>query len=179
MKIDLDALKILEKAGASAGVVIAAIEHQVAMYEAKRSKKRPKEAAAKRRKRADKERTVGGQEAERGGHRVETDDRSRLFGLVPRLVALGLGDAKARSILGQLAKITHDNIGAIAKAIASAELKRPADAIGYIRACLQERNTINVAATSTMDAFDRLVAGTAPEDSGSNSPMRDITPRGQ
>jgi len=177
MKIDLAALKILEKAGASVSVIMAAIEHQIEVQEAKRKKRRPNEAAAKRRKRADKVRTDGGHEAESGGHGSETDGRGRLFGLVRRLMDLGLADAKARSILGQWAKITHDNIEAIERAIGSAEVKRPADAIGYIRACLQERNTINGTGSPVMDAADRLIAATAPDEFDLNTPMRDITPR--
>jgi hypothetical protein len=173
MKIDFGKLDRLAAAGATAQVIIEFLR----MADVKKSKKRARDAKRMSDKRAtngDKEATPERQEATSPPKPPDVA-RARLFNLVPHLVALGLPDAKARTMLGQWAKVTRDNAAAIETAVEEAEHKRPADPIGYIRACLQERSTIN-GRNDTMDAFDRIIAGTGGAEP-SDPPMRDVTPR--
>lgn len=182
MKIDFELLEKMADAGASAHSIIVMLKAADTKRAPKRTKDKAAKAAAAKAKREAKESenartdTKDG-ETERKPTKPSDPNRARIFSLRPRLVALGITESRAGEVLGSYCKLTHDNAGAIETAVAGAELKQPADPIGYIRAVLQDRSSINGKRDATMDAFDRIIAGTGGEVAG-DPPMRDITPRG-
>ena len=178
MKIDFEMLDGMVAAGASGAVIVDYLRRIDGRREKRRAADRVRKHGGKKRKASGNgAETVRNPQVDASRRDVdETDQRGRLFGLAPRLVTLGLLPDKARTMLGQWAKITRDNVDAIAKAIDQAELKKPADAIGYIRACLQERNTINGAGNDTMAAFDRAIAREKTGPGNGNGPLLDLTP---
>jgi hypothetical protein len=110
--------------------------------EAKKVKKRPRDKAAARERRAATPRRHRATASDSERHKATLDDspRARLFReCVPALIALNIAESRARSLLASWLKLTHDDDQLVTAAVLRARDEQVVDAPGWILATLKQR----------------------------------------
>lgn len=185
MKIDFEMLKIAAARGANADVIIGMLEEMHARGEVKRKRDReakaisragvgPRQQATK----SDKRRHERSMEDDTKRQEATLSDspRARLFREgTAALMTLGRTERAARGLIAGWLKATHDDEQLVSATILKAQSLAVADYAGWITAQLKAR-TGNGQRNPTMEAFDRLIAGTEDSEVVRNAEMRDITP---